>query len=90
MAKKFFLICSIFVNTSFASLGCRRIVAFKSAPAKKVDLLDARMIPLIASLSAVTCAASAVMSSLHCVHMVLTAELGSSNVMVAMPLSSWY
>ena len=46
--------------------------------------------PLMASLSCSTRAASADRSSCHCRHMVLTGESGSSKVTVAMPSLSWY
>jgi hypothetical protein len=87
--RKFFLVCSISRNTAGASAAVRRMVAFRSAPAKNVLLAEARMMPWSVSLSCTTCCVTAVRSSCQSRHMVLTGEPGSSKVMVAMPPSRW-
>jgi len=43
--RKFFLVCSISANTAAASDACSRMVALRSAPAKKVLLADASTMP---------------------------------------------
>ncbi len=87
MVRKFFLMRSISTKTRLASSGFMRITPLRSAPAKKVLLAEARMMPRMASLSFATWAATASRSSCHCRHMVLTGEFSSSKVMTAMP--SW-
>ncbi|MEP6972177.1 MAG: hypothetical protein ABJA49_17155, partial [Betaproteobacteria bacterium] len=54
------------------------------------DLFDARTMPRIASLSWTTCCVTTVRSCCQASHMVLTAEPGSSKVMVAMPSTREY
>ena len=85
--RKLFFVCSMSWNTRLASPASRRIVAFRSAPAKKVLLAEARIRPRSPARSACTLWARAAMSCCQAWHMVLTAESGSSKVMVAMP--SW-
>ncbi|MDT4840894.1 hypothetical protein FQZ97_747320 [compost metagenome] len=86
--RKFFLVCSISAKTRGASAGVRRIVLLRSAPAKKVLLADARMMPLIKPLSRTTRPVAVVRSRCQSAHMVFTGEPGSSKVRVAMPSCS--